>query len=120
MFFSSFFHHKHAPPHEETWHVNVEVNILTEEQRQAQRNRAAERRSKLPEEQRQAQRDRDAARKRANYTPRQLLAPNELALDRAKARDNYTPRQLLAPNELALDRAKARDNYTPRTTVSSK
>ena len=79
---------------------------LTEEQRPGQRDRAAERRSKLTEEQRQTQRDRDTALKRANYTPRQLLDPDELALVRAKARDNYTPQERLAPDDLALEREK--------------
>ena len=37
---------------------------------------------------------------------RQLLDPDELALEREKARGNYTPRQLLDPDELALERAK--------------
>ena len=52
--------------------LNVEANL------QLQRNR-----DKLSEI--------DAVRKRANYTPRQLLDPDELALERAKARGNYTP-----------------------------
>ena len=79
---------------------------------------ARKRRSELTEEQRQAQRDRDVARKRANYTPRQLFDPDELALERAKARDNYTPRKLLDPDELALKREKARGNFTPRERLS--
>ena len=74
--------------------LNVEANL------QLQRNR-----DKLSEI--------DAVRKRANYTPQQLLDPDELALERAKARGNYTPREWLAPDELALERATARGNYTP-------
>ena len=63
--------------------LNVEANL------QLQRNR-------------DTLREIDAVRKRANYTPRQLLDPDELALERAKARGNYTPLERLAPDELAL------------------